>query len=438
VKQGQEKAKEPTATAAVSQEREPEFSAWVAIDWADQKHYWSCRVGTGSMERGTLDNTPEAVEAWFTELLRRIGTRPVAVALEQRKGALVVLLSKYEQLYLFPVHPATLAKYRDTWYPSGSKDDRKDADLLLEILLQHRHRLWRLNPETTEMRLLQFQVENRRKLVDERTALSNKLKDTLKIYYPQIVRWFEDVTTELVRELLTRWPSLQVLQTARRATLEKFLRGHRWRDEEKLAEQIADIEKAIPATSDRAVLESAQCLVRAWVPQLKVLQAAIRELEQQIRELACQQEDWVLFDSLPGAGAALAPRLMAALGTRRERFRSASELQSFTGIAPVKEASGNSVWVHFRWACPKFLRQTFHEWAACSIPRCAWARAYYDRQKAKGKGHHAAVRALAFKWIRILYRCWEQREPYQEHVYLASLAQRSLPLGSLLAAVKMP
>jgi Transposase IS116/IS110/IS902 family len=127
---------------------------------------------------------------------------------------------------------------------------------------------------------------------------------------------------------------------------------------------------------------------------------------------------------------------MVALGTQRDRYASAGNLQSFSGIAPVKEASGHTQWVHFRWACPKFLRQTFHEWAACSIAQCEWAKAYYEQQKARGKPHHVAVRALAFKWMRILYRCWKDRQPYREEIYLASLAKRRTAMVAALAKAK--
>jgi transposase len=335
------------------------------------------------------------------------------------------------------VHPRTLSKFREALYPSGAKDDTKDADLLQEILTKHREHLRRLDPDTTEMRLLQSQVENRRKLVDERTALANKLKDTLKICFPQIPRWFDDVSTELVCALLVRWPTLEELRKARPAAVEKFFHQHRCR-EETIRHRLDDIRNAVAATSDEAVIIPSKHMIAAWVGQMAVLRQSIREIERVIADLAHRQEDWAIFDSLPGAGDVMAPRLMAALGTRRERFESADELQCFAGIAPVKEASGNSVWIHFRRACPKFVRQTFHEWAACSIPQCDWARTYYDDQKARGKKHHTAVRALAFKWMRILYRCWKQREPYREDIYLASVAKRILPARPLAAAVQMP
>jgi transposase len=417
---------------------EPEFAAFVAIDWADQQHYFSLRaVDSGKIERGNLENSPEAVELWVMELSRRFGRRPLAVALEQRRGALVAMLSKYELLHLYPVHPLTLSKYREAWYPSRSKDDVKDADLLLEILLQHRGRLRRLDPDTVQMRSLQFQVENRRKLIDERTAISNRLTDLLKTYYPQLLGWFGKVHSALVGELLQQWPTLEALQKAKSSRLEKFFRQYNYGDQE-IQQRIAQIQSAVPATQDEAIIASARRMVPVWCRQIAVLREGIRELEKEIEQLAEKQADWAIFDSLPGAGRALAPRLMAAMGTRRERFESANDLQCFAGIAPVKEASGNSEWVHMRWACPKFLRQTFHEWAACSIPQCSWAKAFYDQMRAKNKDHHVAVRALAFKWMRIFYRCWVDRQPYREEIYLASLAKRNLSLQRLARSVQMP
>jgi transposase len=126
--------------------------------------------------------------------------------------------------------------------------------------------------------------------------------------------------------------------------------------------------------------------------------------------------------------------LLAALGSQRERYSSAEELQKYSGIAPVTERSGKKKWVHFRWACPKFLRQSFHEWAGHSIAQSVWARAYYQQQRERGKEHHAAVRALAFKWIRIVFRCWQDRVAYEESRYLAVLAKRGSPLTSVLTA----
>jgi hypothetical protein len=100
----------------------------------------------------------------------------------------------------------------------------------------------------------------------------------------------------------------------------------------------------------------------------------------------------------------------------------------YAGIAPVTERSGNKHWVHWRWSCPKFVGQTFVEWAGETIPRSFWARAFYDARRAAGASHNATLRALAFKWIRILFRCWLDRTPYDEGRYLSALRKRQAPL----------
>jgi len=145
--------------------------------------------------------------------------------------------------------------------------------------------------------------------------------------------------------------------------------------------------------------------------------------------LASQHPEASLFAELPGAGAALQPRLIAAFGTQRDRYANAAELQAYSGIAPITASSGRSRWVHVRWACPTFLRQTFHEFAGCSISRSEWARVFYDTKIAAGKSHHATVRALAYKWIRVLFRCWKDGRPYDERTYLQTLAERNSPLN---------
>jgi hypothetical protein len=122
--------------------------------------------------------------------------------------------------------------------------------------------------------------------------------------------------------------------------------------------------------------------------------------------------------------------LLAAFGERRERFAAVTDVRKYVGIAPVTERSGNKAWVHWRLQCPKFLRKTFVEWAALSIPHCYWAKVYYQQQRKRGASHQAAVRTLAYKWIRILYRCWHDRIPYDETTYLNALRRR----GSTLLA----
>jgi transposase len=385
--------------------QEPQFAAFVSIDWADKRQVWCLQAaGSEKRESGELVHTPEAVEAWVGQLCQRFAHRPIAVVLEQSRGALVFMLSKYEPLHLFPVPSTMSAAMRKALYPSGAKDDPRDADLLLDLLLQHRDKLRRLSPDTEATRRVQNLVEERRKLVDEKTAQSNRLTSDWKIYFPQVLDWFERLDTELVGDLLERWPTLEELQKVPPAKLRTFFRKHYCRDDALIERRLLAIRQAIPAIRDRAVIEAKSMVVRVIVQVIVSLLEGIADLDKKIEEAAAVHPDFFIFDSLPGAGAVMAPRLLAAFGSQRERYGSAGEVQTYTGIAPVMETSGKKKWVHFRWACPKFLRQSFHEWAGHSIAQSRWARSYYQQLRSRGKGHHAAVRALAFKWIRILFR----------------------------------
>jgi len=400
-----------------------EFTAYVAIDWADRKHYWQLADADGQHgEHGHLLNTPEAIDSWVAGLLARFSDGPVAVCLEQSRGSLVYQLGKYAQLVLFPVHPA--ASFRQAFFPSGAKGDPSDAGLLLEMLLHHRHRLRRLEPDTAETRLLGMLIELRRRLVDERTRESNRLTAWLKMYFPQSLNWIDNIDSPLGCDFLDRWPTLQQLQRAHAETIERFFREHNSRSQARIDERMEAICKAVPAVQDTAILQAGAAATSSLVALLKALNGAIASVDPLIAQQVAQHPEACLFAELPGAGPVLLPRLIVAFGTRRERFQSASELAAYSGIAPVTKQSGKSKSVHFRFACPKFLRQTFHEFAAHSIARSQWARQFYQLLRDRGMGHHAAVRALAFKWIRVLFRCWQDRTPYDEARYLQALEQR--------------
>ena len=195
-----------------------------------------------------------------------------------------------------------------------------------------------------------------------------------------------------------------------------------------LEQRIQAIKSATPLTVDEAVIVPYRLLVLTLVAQLEVALESIRSYDEEIAALAPQHPDYYLFSALPGAGPSLAPRLLVAFGEQRERFASAAEVQKYSGIAPVTERSGQKTWIHWRWQCSTFLRQTFVEWAAQTINKSYWAGLYYYQQRAKGCSYQAAVRALAFKGIRMLYRCWITRTPYDEARYLKALKDRGSPL----------
>ena len=414
-----------------------EYAALIAIDWADRQHAICLyELSSGKREQTVVKHTPAALQEWALTLRTRFAGQPLAVCLEQARGPLIYALLQYDFLVLYPINPATLAKYRQAFSPALGKDDPTDADYLLDLLQYHRQRLTPWRPDDEKTRTLRFLVEHRRRLVNDQTRVSNRLTALLKGYFPQVLDWFEDIRTLLVCDFLERWATLSAVQKARPATLLKFFQAHHSVRAATNQRRLAEIKSAVPLTDDGAVISSSTLLVKVLVAQLRTVIAAIAEYDRHIEALCQTHADYELFASLPGAGNVYAARLTAAMGSDRSRWTTADQLLRFSGVAPVIERSGKQQWIRWRYFCPKFFRQSFHEYAAESIRHSFWARAYYAMQRAKGKGHHAAVRALAFKWIRIIWKCWQTRTPYIELKYLESLRKKSSPL--LLFAANNP
>ena len=403
-------------------------AAYIGIDWADQKHDVVLRSAAepNKVEYRVIEHQPEALKEWIGQLQQRFGGQgQILVCLEQSRGALIYHLMGYEFFELYPVNPLQLARYRETFSPGGAKDDRPDAGLLCELLYCHRDRLKAWKPDDQLTRELATLNEGRRNAVDRRTELANEIKSQLKLYFPLALQILEnDITTALAADLLAQWPTLAELQKVSPSKLRKFFYGHNSRQEKKILERLALIKEAKPLTTDAAIIRPTALRVKLLAQQLKSLLPFIAEYEKRIAELFGSHPDSFLFDNLPGAGPALAPRLLTAFGRDRDRFEVASDVSTLNGIAPVRVASGKRSSVHFRWACPKFQRQSFHEFATHSIRFCPWAQTYYQTQIARGKDHHVAVRALAFKWIRILFACWKNRVPYDPERYLKALQSR--------------
>jgi transposase len=411
----------------------PAFAATIGLDWADKKHdLWIQAAGGGKPEHLVIQQTPESLHEWVAQLRQRFAHGRVAVAIETSRGAVISALGAYDFIVLFPINPQMLCSYREAFCVSGAKDDRTDAMLLEEYVRLHGAKLRPLEPDTELTRKLGRLVENRRGLVDERTRLVNQLHSLLKTYYPLMEVLFDDLTTPLAALFLLKWPDLAAVKKAGAATLRKFFYVHNCRSEKALKERLQAIEQAQPLTKDPALIDPAALKAQALAGMLKVLHQAIEQIEIMIEQTTDAHPDAALFRSFPSAGPAIAPRLLVAFGTNRDRFASAQEAQQFYGIAPVKRQSGQSKVIHMRHRCPKFARQTFHENASHVVRKAGWAKTCYEQQRARKKGHHAAVRSVAFKLMRIYFSCWKHRKCYDADLYEKALEKHGSPLARLL------
>lgn len=411
------------------------YAALVGIDWGHERHAIALRPEGAALEQRTLEHSAENLHAWLDELHQRFAGRPVALAIESSRGAVIHALSARDWITVYPIHPKTSARYREAFTPSGAKDDQPDADVLLALIERHRDRLTPLHRDDDSTRRLDLFCRARRTAVDLRTQLLNRLQSLLQGYFPQALEVCgEDLGAPLALDLLARWPTLTALQKVRAATLRSFYYTHNVRRPETVDTRVQRIAQARALTTDAVVIDVSVAQIHGLIAQLRPLQKHIANLEETIAQVFAAHPDAAIFRELPGAGKVLAPRLAAAFGTDRARYPEADSVGRYVGVLPVLERSGGRKWVHWRWSAPKFLRQTFVEWAKQTTRYCPWAAAYYDLQKSRGKRPQAIYRALAAKWIRILWRCWQDRTPYDDARYCAALKNQASPLHALLNA----
>jgi len=411
------------------------LAAVVGLDKSDNKINVSLQsCGQNKIERSIIKSGAEALHAWVAALCARFPQQRIAICLEQPASGLIHALMGYDFIVLFPINPVTLARYREAFTTSRAKDDPTDADFLCELVALHREQLKAWQPDDVSTRKLRHLTQARRRSVNMRTRLSNQLKALLKSYFPQALELCgDDLTTPMACAFLQKWPSLQQLNRARTETIRRFYYAHNARRGDVIEKRLALIAQAVPLTNDPALIESSILTVQALVLGLRAVHTAISRFDREITRTFSQHPDASLFAALPGSGTAYSARLLAAFGSRRELFESAEAMLSFSGIAPVLKRSGQITTIHRRFARPLFLHQSFIEYANESIRHSLWARAFYQKQKAAQKTHWVIIRALAYKWIRILFRCWQERIPYDEIRYLKSLQKSRSPLLAYIA-----
>ena len=230
---------------------------------------------------------------------------------------------------------------------------------------------------------------------------------------------------------MLKYPTLANCQAAGPVKLRKLF--YATGTKQQLEFRIDVLTNAKPLTTDQVVLDTSARLTQCIAAQIRVLNKAIKGYNQEIRRLVRVHEDYNVVRDLPGAGDKTRARVIASLGDDRQRYHSVEDFQSAAGIAPLIIQSGKTTTVAARWATTLFIKQTFHEYAGLSIRKCAWAKAYYEQQLARGKSTQMAKRSLAYKWIRIIYRCWQNRQPYNEAHYVNRLIATHSPLAQKLA-----
>jgi len=389
----------------------------VGVDWADDHHdIYIIDNSAKKISSFRVDHSPLGI----TELLTNLSElspdkKDIVIAIEKPNGILVndLLMAGYQ---VYSINPKAVARYRDRYKVSGAKSDDFDAMVLANILRTDRDRFRPLCFSSELMRELGILVKDQKELIETKTQISNMITSCLKEYYPLPLKLFSKLDQDLTIAFLEKYPTPQKADQLSKSNLDTFLKKQHYNRPSKLDELYATIQTE-NFLVDEITARAKSRLMNALLIQLQEIRKQLKLYEQEITRLFEEHPDHDIFNSLPGVGPKIGPRLMSCLGEDRNQYDNFSAVQCEAGTAPITRSSGNYRCVSIRRACQKFFRNSLYDFAFTSLTNSEWAREYYDEQRARGKTHPMALRALSNKWVKIIYTMWVKRTLYNESLH---------------------
>jgi transposase len=399
------------------------------IDWANDHHDAVSIDDQGhQLESIRVAHSPEGLHQLDTYLERIAGPADrehIACIVETTHGLLIAHL--LEQGWpVYPVNPRTVEKRRA---PSGAKTDQIDAYLLAKTGRADFADLRRLNPDSEQIQELKTLTRDQAALIQMQTRLVNQLTACLKAYYPVALELFGKLQQPSTLKFLRAYPTLQAARAATTEQLADLLKQARYPGAKLAAQRMVEQLQQPCLQANEVTTRTKSRLMLALLDQLEPLLKQIADYDKEIERLFLSHADSELFQALPGAGARLAPRLLAEMGEDRSRYESAASVQALAGTSPVLFQSGTYQKAHRRLGCIKPWRNALQQFAWESTRWESWAKEYYQRKRREGKSHTVAVRALANVWVRILYAIWKKKEAYQSTTFEQARLAHASRLG---------
>lgn len=387
-------------------------SYFCGIDWASDKHD-VCVLDSNAQIRARL-TIPHSADglASLSRKLRQFGPpQSLRVGIERPSGLLVDFLLE-EGFLVCPIHPNQLKATRPRYHASPAKCDAEDPFIAADMLRTDGHRFPALRAPSDRIRALRAAVRTRDDLVRTRVQTGNQLRALLERFWPGPLGLFTNLDSAISLSFLAAYPTPRSTAHLGERRMERFLQKHSYAGRRSPAQLLERLRSAAPGRAGEG--EEATCgeLVRSLVAVLRTLCEQIRSIEKTIADQLAAHEDGPLLQSFPWIGTVNAAQIFAELGDDRQRFRCEEHLAAEAGVAPVTKESGKKRAVSFRYACNKRLRKALTTWADNSRHGSAWAADVYRRARARGCTHPHAVRILARAWVRVLWRCWQDRTPY--------------------------
>lgn len=399
---------------------------YIGVDWADTEHaVWVEDESGAKVMSRSVPHTADGLREfgrWLDE--RRAGGRELWAAIERPDGRVVDLLLEHGVL-VFPVNPKAVDRARDRFRMSGAKSDPFDARVLATFLRTDHGHLSPLRPSSEAAQELKGLTRDYARHVRQQTRLLNQLTATLKAYYPRALEVCADLKTEWAQAFLRDCPTPAALSALTERQWRRWAREHRLRAE-RAAELWPVLQRPQLPVPAHVVRVNARFL-GVLLEQLALTLRTVHTYREAIADFFASMPAAKWAASLPGAeSGTTVPSLYAELGDAAGRWETFRQLQGHSGTVPVTERSGKQTIVKFRFASNMHLRQAAHQFAFQSLTKSEWARAYYDRCRKRGHRHHHALRALAAKWLKIIFVLWTRQVAYDESHHLATMARQHL------------
>ena len=385
----------------------------IGLDWGGTSHA-VCAVD----DRGDVLTRFEARhdQTGLTDLVRRLGKlgepAQLKIAIERPSGLLVDTLLD-AGFVVVPIHPNIVKACRSRYSTVHAKTDGSDAYLLADLLRTDGHRFEPLLPECDAVKALRALSRTREDLVAERVALANQLRALLEGFWPGAASVFAEIDSPIALAFVTRYPTPQAAAHLGEKRLASFLAQHRYCGRKTPRELLERLNNAPQSLAGPIEADAKGELVRALASILEQIVEQIARLSSRIEHDLLATEDGTWLTSFPRIGRVNAAQIYAEIGSVRERYPTDDALAAEAGACPVTRQSGKSHSVAFRWACNTRLRRALTTFADNSRHASPWAADVYQRARARGAKHPHAIRILARAWIRVLWRCWVERRPYE-------------------------
>ncbi len=389
----------------------------IGLDWARSKHDYLLMAPTGEiLQRGRIPHNTTGLQELAARIDRYVGSaRDVRVGIEMNDGALLAWLME-KGYTVFGIQPKSAQRAREIYRPGGGKDDPVDTFVLAEVVRLSGDRLRPLQPDSPVTEELRELLRWREELVHQRTAASQRLRAVLAEWSPRLSALCDNLERIWQLDLLQKFPTEAIFCRAHGNRIRNFVRKHRLRQQ--TYKKIEEVRRADPMPLPAGRVLPVVRRVQFLVGQIRRLSAEIDQIEQDLKKQIAEHPDANIFQSLPIKGTVTVASLLSIFGQNREHTPSWEEYAARCGVAPVTVASGKRKTVRQRRACDHTFHQALIYFAfnTAFVGGC-WAGEFYQRKRRDGVTHYAALRCLAKRWMKILYRFWTDNLTYSEEIH---------------------